>query len=142
MGSFYRILEHVSDAYVEVEGGSLEECFSKAGLAVVDIMVDLDSISPVSDVDVRVEGFDLYSLLYNFLEDVLVRVTSGEFLPCRIDVKISGGGERFLLHARYSGESFIPGKHRAKVEVKAITYHLMEIVEKDGGYVIRFLLDL
>jgi SHS2 domain-containing protein len=142
MGSFYRILEHVSDAYVEVEGGSLEECFSKAGLAVVDIMVDLDSISPVSDVDVRVEGFDLYSLLYNFLEDVLVRVTSGEFLPCRIDVKIGGGGERFLLHARYSGESFVPGKHRAKVEVKAITYHLMEIVEKDGGCVIRFLLDL
>jgi SHS2 domain-containing protein len=142
MGSFYRILEHVSDAYVEVEGGSLEECFSKAGLAVVDIMVDLDSISPVSDVDVRVEGFDLYSLLYNFLEDVLVRVTSGEFLPCRIDVKIGGGGERFRLHARYSGESFVPSKHRAKVEVKAITYHLMEIVGKNGGYVIRFLLDL
>ncbi|MGB9727574.1 MAG: archease [Nitrososphaeria archaeon] len=142
MSPFYRILEHVSDAYVEVEGRSLEECFSKAGLAVVDIMVDLDSISPVNSMDVRVEGFDLYSLLYNFLEDVLVRVTSGDFLPCSIDVKISGHGEGFVLDARYSGESFVLGKHRAKVEVKAVTYHLMEIVEKDDGFVIRFLLDL
>ncbi|MBC7091289.1 MAG: archease [Nitrososphaeria archaeon] len=142
MSTFYRILEHVSDAYVEVEGRSLEECFSKAGLAVVDIMVDLDSISPVSSVDVRVKGFDLYSLLYNFLEDVLVKVTSGEFLPCSMDVKISRDGESFVVDAKYYGESFVLGKHRAKVEVKAITYHLMEIVEKDDGCVVRFLLDL
>ncbi len=142
MCSFYRILEHVSDAYVEISGGSLEECFSRAGLAVVDIMVDLDSISPSSSLDVKVEGFDLYSLLYNFLEDVLVKVSCGEFLPCRIDVRIDSVGEGFVLYAKYFGEPFALGKHRAKVEVKAVTYHLMEIVEKDGGCIVRFLLDL
>ncbi|MCX8189252.1 MAG: archease [Nitrososphaeria archaeon] len=142
MCSFYRILEHVSDAYVEVSGSSLEECFSKAGLAVVDIMVDLDSISPTSSLDVKVEGFDLYSLLYNFLEDVLVRVSGGEFLPCKIDTKIDRASEGFILYAKYFGEPFALGKHRAKVEVKAVTYHLMEIVEKDDECVIRFLLDL
>jgi len=142
MGSFYRILEHVSDAYIEVVGGSLEECFSRAGLAVVDIMVDLESVSPSSSLTVRVEGFDLYSLLYNFLEDVLVRVTTGSFLPRSIDVKIGRSGEGFSLDATYYGEGFVPGKHRAKVEVKAVTYHLMEIFERDGGFVVRFLLDL
>lgn len=142
MSSFYKILEHVSDAYIEVSGESLEECFSRAGLAVVDIMVDLDSISPKSSLDVSVEGFDLYSLLYNFLEDVLVRVSGGEFLPCKIDVKIDHAGEGFILYAKYFGEPFVLGKHRAKMEVKAVTYHLMEIIEKENEYIVRFLLDL
>ncbi|MEM3872245.1 MAG: archease [Nitrososphaeria archaeon] len=142
MGSFYKILEHVSDAYIEVTGESLEECFSRAGLAVVDIMVDLDSISPTSSLDVSVEGFDLYSLLYNFLEGVLVRVSGGEFLPCKIDVRIDRAGEGFILFAKYFGEPFVLGKHRAKMEVKAVTYHLMEIIEKEKEYIVRFLLDL
>ncbi|MEM2073947.1 MAG: archease [Nitrososphaeria archaeon] len=142
MSSFYKILEHVSDAYIEVTGKSLEESFSRAGLAVVDIMVDLDSISPTSSLDVSVEGFDLYSLLYNFLEDVLVRVSGGEFLPCKIDVRIDRVGEGFILFAKYFGEPFVLGKHRAKLEVKAVTYHLMEIIEKGREYIVRFLLDL
>ncbi len=142
MSSFYKILEHVSDAYIEVTGKSLEECFSRAGLAVVDIMVDLDSISPTLSLDVSVEGFDLYSLLYNFLEDVLVRVSGGEFLPCKIDVRIDRVGEGFILFAKYFGEPFVLGKHRAKLEVKAVTYHLMEIIEKGREYIVRFLLDL
>ncbi|MEM1985615.1 MAG: archease [Nitrososphaeria archaeon] len=142
MSSFYKILEHVSDAYIEVTGKSLEESFSRAGLAVVDIMVDLDSISPTSSLDVSVEGFDLYSLLYNFLEDVLVRVSGGEFLPCKIDVRIDRVGEEFILFAKYFGEPFVLGKHRAKLEVKAVTYHLMEIIEKGREYIVRFLLDL
>ncbi|MEM0385541.1 MAG: archease, partial [Nitrososphaeria archaeon] len=132
----------VSDAYIEVTGKSLEECFSRAGLAVVDIMVDLDSISPTLSLDVSVEGFDLYSLLYNFLEDVLVRVSGGEFLPCKIDVRIDRVGEGFILFAKYFGEPFVLGKHRAKLEVKAVTYHLMEIIEKGREYIVRFLLDL
>jgi SHS2 domain-containing protein len=80
MPRFYKILDHISDALIEVSGSSLEECFSRAGLAVVDLMVDISSVSGVSEQTFNVEGFDLKSLLYNFLEQVLIKVTSKEFL--------------------------------------------------------------
>jgi SHS2 domain-containing protein len=136
------MLDHVSDAFVEVTGASLEECFSRAGLAVVDLMVDLSSISRVSEQNFEVEGFDLKSLLYNFLEQVLVKVTSMEFLPNSLEVKIVEVDSGYVLTARGVGEMFLEGKHKAKLEVKAVTYHLMEIYDAKGKFVIRFLLDL
>jgi SHS2 domain-containing protein len=136
------MLDHVSDALVEVTGTSLEECFSRAGLAVVDLMVDLRSISGVSEQTFGVEGFDLKSLLYNFLEQVLVKVTSKEFLPNSLEVKIAKVDSGYVLTARGVGEMFLEGKHKAKLEVKAVTYHLMEIYDDKGKFVIRFLLDL
>ncbi|MGD0329502.1 MAG: archease [Nitrososphaeria archaeon] len=142
MPRFYKMLDHVSDAFVEVTGASLEECFSRAGLAVVDLMVDLSSISRVSEQNFEVEGFDLKSLLYNFLEQVLVKVTSMEFLPNSLEVKIVEVDSGYVLTARGVGEMFLEGKHKAKLEVKAVTYHLMEIYDAKGKFVIRFLLDL
>ena len=142
MPRFYKMLDHVSDALVEVTGVSLEECFSRAGLAVVDLMVDLSSISGVSEQTFEVEGFDLKSLLYNFLEQVLVKVTSKEFLPNSLEVKIAKVDSGYVLTARGVGEMFLEGKHKAKLEVKAVTYHLMEIYDAKGKFVIRFLLDL
>jgi len=142
MPRFYKLLDHISDAYIEVTGSSLEECFSKAGLAVVDLMVDLPSITGASDQIFKVEGFDLQSLLYNFLEQILVKVTSGEFLPNTLNVKIRKVGRGYELTAQGSGEPLLTNKHKPKLEVKAVTYYLMEIHKTKGKFVIRFLLDL
>jgi len=142
MPRFYKLLDHISDAYIEVDGSSLEECFNKAGLAVVDLMISLHSIAGISDQIYRVKGFDLQSLLYNFLEQILVKVTSGQFLPNSLNVKIRKVGGEYELTAKSSGEPFSTNKHKPKLEIKAITYHLMEIRQTKGKFVIRFLLDL
>jgi len=142
MPRFYKLLDHISDAYIEVTGSSLEECFSKAGLAVVDLMVNLHSITGSSDQIFKVEGFDLQSLLYTYLEKILVKVTSGEFIPNSLDIKIRKVGKGYGLTAKGTGEPLSMNKHKPKLEVKAVTYHLMEIHKINGKFVIRFLLDL
>ncbi|MGQ9781816.1 MAG: archease [Nitrososphaeria archaeon] len=142
MPSFYKVLEHVSDAYIEVRGSSMEECFSKAGLAVVDLMVDLNLICEMSSFVYRAQGFDLESLLYNFLEEVLLKATSGEFLACSLEVEICKSGDVFNIRGVGRGEPLSVDRHRPKLEVKAVTYHLMEIKKMDREFVIRFVLDL
>ncbi|MEM3403236.1 MAG: archease [Nitrososphaeria archaeon] len=142
MHSFYKVLDHVSDAYIEVTGENLEECFKKAGLSVVDLMVDLKTISESESYDFLVKGFDLESLLYNFLEEVLVKSSTGEFLAKSIKVSLEKTDEGYLIKGKALGEPFTYGKHNPKLEVKAVTYHLMEIKKKDGRFVFRFLLDL
>jgi len=47
-----------------------------------------------------------------------------------------------VLTAIGVGEGFLKNKHKAKLEVKAVTYHLMEIYKGKRKFVIRFLLDL
>ncbi|MBS7631913.1 archease [Candidatus Bathyarchaeota archaeon] len=142
MHSFYKVLDHVSDAYIEVTGESPEECFEKAGLSVIDLMVDLMTISESESYDFLVKGFDLESLLYNFLEEVLVNAVTGKFLARSIKVRLEEVAEGYLIKCKALGEPFTYGKHSPKLEVKAVTYHLMEIKKKDGRFVFRFLLDL
>jgi SHS2 domain-containing protein len=59
-----------------------------------------------------------------------------------LEVKIAKVDSGYVLTARGVGETFLEGKHKAKLEVKAVTYHLMEIYDAKGKFVIRFLLDL
>ncbi len=142
MHRFYRILEHVSDAYIEVNGKSLTECFSKAGLALVDLMVDLGTISETASFVFKTEGKDLFSLLYNFMEIILIKVTSEEFLPHSLKIQIKKLKDDYRLECVGLGESLSSRKHKTKLEVKAVTYHLMEIKETSRHFVVRFLLDL
>jgi SHS2 domain-containing protein len=52
----------------------------------------------------------------------------------------SATGLRVLAEA--SGEKYDRHKHGTKVEVKAVTYHKMEVLRKDNSTILRFILDL
>jgi SHS2 domain-containing protein len=56
--------------------------------------------------------------------------------------KVSKEGDSWVIRAECFGERFDLEKHRPKVEVKAVTYHLMEVIDEGNRYVLRFLLDL
>jgi len=141
MPRFYRILEHISDAFIEVRGRNLEEAFGKAALAMTDIMVKLGRIEGRERHTFEVRGRDLYKLLYNWLEAVLLKETNGEALFRSFDVRIEKE-DGYRLSAEGMGEPLDIRKHRPHLEVKAVTYHLMEVIEEKRGVRVRFLLDL
>jgi SHS2 domain-containing protein len=45
------------------------------------------------------------------------------------------------ISAKAEGETYSKEKHQTKVEVKAVTFHRMEI-EKSNHVVVRYILDL
>jgi len=139
----YRFLPHTTDAYVESVGTNPEEALENAALALFDTMCDLNSISPkLSDV-ITVEGADDLELLYNWLEALLLRFELNRKVYNKFRVSISkkpGGG--LGITAEADGEPFDRQKHGAKVEVKAVTYHRMEVSQEGGLTVVRFILDL
>ena len=137
----YRSLEHTSDAYLEAWGSSLEEAFENAAKALFDTMVELEKVEAVREDSFEVEGEDLESLLYNWLESLLIEFDSRGMVYGEFDVRIERRDGGFRLSARARGERFDLEKHGYKVGVKAVTYHLMK-VEADDTYRMRFLLDI
>jgi SHS2 domain-containing protein len=139
----YRFLSHVTDAYIEAVGWTFEEALENAGLALFDTMCNLKSISPQFVDDIQVEGADEEELLYNWLESLLLKFELEGKVYCDFDVvlaKKSSSGLR--IYAKASGEQYDRRKHGAKVEVKAVTYHRMEIVREGKVTTLRFILDL
>jgi SHS2 domain-containing protein len=139
----FRFLDHMGDAYIEVYGLSLEEAFQNASLAMFEVMTDTSKVEPKIKESVKVEGRDLKSLLYSWLESLLVKFDVNNRLYSKFFVeKIKFGNSQFTLEATIFGEDFKPGKHVAKTEVKAVTFHLMEIERSENRCLLRFLLDL
>lgn len=141
--SGYEFLEHTADAYIAAYGKDLFEAFENAAVALFDVMTEVSRIDPVSKDDVQVEGEDESALLYVWLETLLVRSEVNRMLYCKFKIseitRISNG---FKLRAQIWGERFDDKKHVPKVGVKAITYHMMEIIKKPEEVTLKFILDI
>jgi SHS2 domain-containing protein len=48
----------------------------------------------------------------------------------------------YILKAEAIGEFFNPEKHPSKVGIKAVTYHQMEIIQKKGDSIVKFIIDV
>ena len=136
----YRNLEHMTDAFIEVSGTTLEEAFETAGMSVVDTVLDINSVEKKNEKKIDVSANDLKALLYSWLEEIIILTITEGFVARTFKVKITKD-DKYFLTATVIGELLDFDKHHFKLEIKAPTYHLMEI--KHGNpVVIRFLLDL
>ncbi|MEM3437713.1 MAG: archease [Nitrososphaerales archaeon] len=138
----YTFLEHMVDALIEAHGESLEEAFESAGLALVDTMVNIEKVEEKIEDHIKVNGWDLKNLLYNWLEELLIKVTSEGKTYSSFKVKIKKKEGMYELEAVAKGEDLDIVKHEPKTEVKAVTYHMMDIEQNGKGFKLRFLLDL
>jgi len=139
----FKFLPHMSDVFIEAYGSTLEEAFENAALAMFEVMTDTSKVAPSMEECVEADGFDRQSLLYNWLEKLLVLFETRMMLCSKFKIeKIEHEGEEYRLKAKVWGEEFDPGKHEQRVGVKAVTYHMMSIDEKDGRWVLRFILDI
>ena len=136
----YKLLEHATDAVIEITASNLKEAFTVAGQSVVDITLDSEKVEEREQRLFKVTGKDLRYLLFNWLEEVNYLLITEGFAIHRFSVAISKNSE-YKLNATAYGEPLDLQKHRFRVEIKAPTFHEMEISE-GKEVVMRFLLDL
>ena len=140
----FTFLEHMADAYIEAYGDTLEELFENAAIAMFEVMTDTSKVSPVEVRSVETEGFDLENLLYKWLEEWLIIRDSENMVFSKFKVKkiAKVREDKYIIEGLGWGERFNPEVHEIRTEVKAVTYHMMEIKQKNGKWVARFLLDI
>ena len=139
----HALLEHTTDAYIEAWGPTLERAFAQAAEGLYDTMLNLETIDSIVEERVQAEGHDKKELLYNWLEQLLLEFDIKQIVYSSYDISIrSDTPNMFLLSGKLRGEKFDRQKHRAKTEIKGVTYHLMEIQENNGEVRVRFILDL
>ena len=136
----FEYLEHATDAFIEVRASSLEEAFTQAGKAVVQTTIDMANVEEKEQRKISVSGKDLRYLLFNWLEEVIFQLITQGFAISRFELSLEKNQE-YEIKAVIFGEPIDLKKHNFKVEIKAPTFHLMEITE-EKEIVMRFLLDL
>ena len=136
----YKLLEHATDAFVEITASDLKEAFIQAGYSVVETTLERETIEEKEERIISVKGKDLKYLLFNWLEEVIFQLITEGFAIHRFKIELKKDIDYEIISTLY-GEPINLQKHHFKVEIKAPTFHLMEIVE-GKKVLMRFLLDL
>jgi len=136
----YKLLDHATDAIIEVTASDLPEAFLTAANSVVETTLDRDTVDEKEEMVIKVQGKDLRYLLFNWLEAVIYQLITDGFAIKRIQLDLQKN-EEYEISATTYGEPIDLKKHNFKIEIKAPTFHEMEILE--GTEVkMKFLLDL
>ncbi len=132
----YKFIEHTADIGIKAYGGTLEESFANAALGMFEVMTDVTRVEPVGEYKVSVNAENLEDLLVDWLGELLFLHETQDVLLSEFDVKI----DNLTLDAKVRGEALNREKHELRDDVKAITYHMLEVNEKEGY--VKVLLDI
>ncbi len=135
----YKILEHTADIGFRAWGMSAADLFANAAHALMAIAAGPGTFRGVDNREVVVSGHDYESLMVNWLEEILYLFDTGRFAACAFTIdEISPS----RLSARLTGEPREPALHPWKLIVKAVTYHQIEVAERDGQWTATVFLDV
>ncbi len=141
-------LEHTADIYIVAYGSDLLTLYENAGLALFESMTNTADLEKKIKKEIVSEGFDLESLLYKWLEDLLMlyyseNIMCGEIKVHELSIKRSDENEAlYMIKGECIGDIFDPEKYEPKVEIKAVTYHMMRILKDEEGWRAYFVLDI
>jgi SHS2 domain-containing protein len=134
MPAVFEILEHTADIGFRASGATLPELLQNCAVALASFAESADAENLTREVEVS--GEDNENLLVNWLSEVLYLMDAGIVMPARFQVDQPVEGR---LHARVFGQA---GPVRWRLIVKAVTYHQIEVAERNGCWEATVYLDV
>jgi SHS2 domain-containing protein len=117
----------------------MAEAFENCALGMMSLMLEPGKVRPRQRVELTARGRDGGSLLVAWLSEVLYKVEaegwafgSFEVGSCS-DVAVAGWG---------AGEPLDAASHGLKLEIKAPTYHMLELEEAEGRWTAQVIFDV
>jgi SHS2 domain-containing protein len=127
----YEFIEHTADVGVKAYGKTVAEAFEHAAEAMFDIITDESTIDSIGEYDIQLEAPDLEQLLVDWLSKLLFLNDAENLVFGKFQVTIDAN----RLSARVFGEKYNKKKHKMGVEIKAVTYHMLQVQKKDPMFV-------
>ena len=128
-----------ADLLVAATGETLGEAFAQLALGMFNMMTPISGIAEREEFTLEAQGIDLESLLFNLMDEFLF-ITDVEFLvPNSVDIVVDI--ENLKATAACKGERFSASTHEVGIQIKAVTYHMMEIKETTDGWYVRMVFD-
>lgn len=129
----YELIDHTADVGVKAYGKTLSEAFEHAAKGMFDIITDSSEIENTGQYDIQLEAPDLEQLLVDWLSELLFLNSAKNlvfgFFKVELDEK------KKSLNAKVFGEKFNLSKHKIGAEIKAVTYHILEVRNKQPRHV-------
>jgi SHS2 domain-containing protein len=135
----FEILEHPADIGFRARGRTLEELFEASAEALISLALEIETVQSLERYALSAVGEDIEALLVNWLSEVLWLLDGRQIALRQLRVTELGGGS---VRGEAQGEPRDPARHRAKLMVKGVTYHQLEVARDATGWRAQVFLDI
>ena len=136
-------IDHTGDVGLRITAGSLPQLFERAAGGMFSVLTDPDAVRPAETTDVSVEGPDREALMVRWLSELNYHHTVHDWLFCAFSVDaIEATADGLRLSATATGERLDPARHVVHTEIKAVTFHGLEIRETTDGWTVQVIFDM
>ena len=129
----YELIDHTADVGVKAYGKTLSEAFENAAKGMFDIITDSSEIESIGQYDIELEAPDLEQLLVDWLSELLFLNSAKNLVFGFFKIDLDEKNKK--LTAKVFGEKFDLSKHKIGAEIKAVTYHMLEVKKKKPFHV-------
>lgn len=138
----FEFFDVTADVGFRAYGQDLNNAFANAAQAMFEVMTNTSQVKPTVKREIIVESEDEQALLYDWLSELLFLHDYEDLVFSKFTVDIKQKDpETFNLHAEVWGEKFNPATHEIRDEVKAVTFHLMEIIKEENRCSLQVIVD-
>lgn len=130
----YEVIDHTADLMIRSYGKDMKECYENMAYGMFDQTVDLDGVTPAETREIDVTGLDGEDSLYSFLSELLFIEDYENIILKEFDVKIDG----LRITCTAKGERLDRGRMHVRGEIKAVTFHMMEIDAETPSVTVLF----
>jgi SHS2 domain-containing protein len=146
MTASYRILEDIAlaDAAFEAQGDTPSELCRAAAQAVIETMVDPQTVSPTLTRSVVRQEQSLEDLLFDWLHEIVYLKDKETLVFQRADCTVTHEPNSGLwqLKGTLVGEPIAPERHALRADVKAVTKHRYTVWRDERGWMATVVLDI
>jgi SHS2 domain-containing protein len=135
----YELIEHTADVAIRAYGKNISEAFSNAAKGMFDIITDNSEIDSVGEYEINLQAKDLEQLLVDWLSELLFLNSAKNLVFGFFNVNVDDKNNSLTAHI--FGEKYDISKHKIGIEIKAVTYHILEVRNR-SPYHVQILFDI
>ena len=135
----YEVINHTADFGIQVFGADAKDLFANAAFALFDLITYVDALKGLNEHEVHITGDDWPDTMVNWLRELLYLWTCKELLVKTTDIFYLTEHE---LTAKVNFDPYDPDRHEIKNEIKAVTYHQIQVEKRPSGWESKIIFDV
>jgi SHS2 domain-containing protein len=135
----YKLIDHTADFGIQVFGADSQALFTNAALALFDVITETDVLKGRDSCNITTSGEDWSDLMVNWLREILYLWNGKERLVK--SVQILSLTEK-KISAKIYFDAYMPDRHIINTEIKAVTYHQIQVKSSPSGWEARVIFDI
>ena len=136
----YEYLEHTADMGMVVRGKDLSQLLMHAAQGLFEAIAVLETVDETVSVEIQLTADAVEELFVEWLDELIFQHETKEIFFKRAEIQQCSETE---MVATVYGEPVNFDKHAVYTEIKSVTYHQLQVVQKpDGSWFAQVIFDL